>query len=241
MSGDRFPLDMLDIADADALSLSAAMSRIARRLGFHSVIFVRHRPAADGGVRPLAGQHLGSMPAVWMEHYVAHGYGAIDPVLAATVAARAPFTWAEVESGDLDRAERKVLAEARSIGLCHGVVVPLPGRQGCRDVLSAAADHDDFDPDAARTLRDLAIAVQALATRILPDPLNLTALPRLTERERQVLHYVLIGKTNGEIGDLLGVSEHTIAGHVASVLRRWPVPNRRAAAYLAARLGLIAA
>lgn len=52
---------------------------------------------------------------------------------------------------------------------------------------------------------------------------------QLTQRERDVIALVAKGHTNRGIGQALGISRHTVAGHLQSVLRKYDVPNRAAA------------
>lgn len=47
-----------------------------------------------------------------------------------------------------------------------------------------------------------------------------------TEREREVLHLLVSGRSNREIGDVLGIEERTVKMHVASLMRKAGVTNR---------------
>ncbi|HRE43594.1 MAG TPA: response regulator transcription factor [Terricaulis sp.] len=60
----------------------------------------------------------------------------------------------------------------------------------------------------------------------------------LTPREREVLSYIGRGLRNLEAAKELGVSEHTIAGHIKAVYRKLGISTRAEAAWHAARLGL---
>lgn len=53
----------------------------------------------------------------------------------------------------------------------------------------------------------------------------------LTKREREVAGLIADGKTNREIADMLSISTETVKGHVTSVLRKWQMPHRMAAAF----------
>jgi two-component system response regulator DevR len=57
----------------------------------------------------------------------------------------------------------------------------------------------------------------------------------LSERELQVLALVAEGKTNGEIGDALALSEKTIRNHVSTILSKLDLTNRIEAATYAVR------
>jgi DNA-binding NarL/FixJ family response regulator len=61
----------------------------------------------------------------------------------------------------------------------------------------------------------------------------------LTPRELDVLRYVVEGKTNGEIGMSLGISEKTIEKHLDTIFRKLGVVSRVQAAVLAIRENLV--
>jgi DNA-binding NarL/FixJ family response regulator len=52
----------------------------------------------------------------------------------------------------------------------------------------------------------------------------------LTEREREVLHWVVRGMTNKEIGTQLSLSPHTIKAHIRTILDKLHVRSRAGAA-----------
>lgn len=60
----------------------------------------------------------------------------------------------------------------------------------------------------------------------------------LTPREREVLAHIGRGLRNHEAAKELGVTEHTIAGHIKAVYRKLGISTRAEAAWHAARLGL---
>ena len=48
----------------------------------------------------------------------------------------------------------------------------------------------------------------------------------LSVREREILHWVTVGKTNPEIGCILGISEFTVKNHMKRIFRKINVSNR---------------
>ncbi|MCR6643706.1 MAG: response regulator transcription factor [Terricaulis sp.] len=60
----------------------------------------------------------------------------------------------------------------------------------------------------------------------------------LTQRERDVLAHVGRGLRNHEAAKALGISDHTVAGHIKSVYRKLGISTRAEAAWHATRLGL---
>ncbi len=61
----------------------------------------------------------------------------------------------------------------------------------------------------------------------------------LTERELEVLKFVVMGKSNNEIAKELLISVHTAKAHVCSILQKMSVSDRVQAAVKAVREGLM--
>lgn len=61
----------------------------------------------------------------------------------------------------------------------------------------------------------------------------------LTPREMDVLRHVVEGKTNGEIGVALGISEKTVEKHLESIFRKMGVASRVEAAVAAVRDSMV--
>jgi DNA-binding CsgD family transcriptional regulator len=57
------------------------------------------------------------------------------------------------------------------------------------------------------------------------DP-HAVKLASLSGREREIMGWVALGKTNPEIGDILRISEFTVKNHMKSILRKLDVTNR---------------
>ena len=49
---------------------------------------------------------------------------------------------------------------------------------------------------------------------------------RLSARETEILRWVALGKTNPEIGSILGISVFTVKNHVQRILKKLDVTNR---------------
>ena len=58
---------------------------------------------------------------------------------------------------------------------------------------------------------------------------RLEQLNRLTKREKQVLFWIVEGKTNGDIGRILEISPRTVEKHCESIFRKLGIENRYAA------------
>jgi len=70
---------------------------------------------------------------------------------------------------------------------------------------------------------------QKLQTNPIPSPEILRNIG-LTPREAEVLHWIIQGKRDSEIGILLGASKRTVEQHTRSILKKLKVETRTAAA-----------
>ena len=65
--------------------------------------------------------------------------------------------------------------------------------------------------------------------KLPPTSLELWQRRGLTRREAEVLRWLTIGKTNPEIGTILGISRLTVKTHVAHIFAKLDVETRTAA------------
>jgi DNA-binding NarL/FixJ family response regulator len=89
------------------------------------------------------------------------------------------------------------------------------------------------------TVRTVAAGRSLLPPEIASRLAESMAHPQLSGRELQVLHYIAIGKSNKEIGQVLYISENTVKGHVKSILAKLDAMGRTEAIAVALRRGLI--
>lgn len=90
-------------------------------------------------------------------------------------------------------------------------------------IRALSKDEFVFDPAFARHLVQFLTAGPTGSAEIPPQ---LSALTRLTERQRAVALLVAEGMTNGEIAARLFVSDATVKSHITAVLRRLDVRSR---------------
>ena len=61
----------------------------------------------------------------------------------------------------------------------------------------------------------------------------------LTEREREIVKLLAVGKANKEISAATGISENTVKSHVASIIEKLGVKSRTEAAVVAGKRGFL--
>lgn len=135
----------------------------------------------------------------------------------------------------------RIIGEARRHGLRVGLTVPIavPGEPaGC---CTFATDADAL-PCLAYRCAIAAIAEEAFeeARRIhgYPMPIDETA-PHLAPRMLECLRWAVIGRTDEQIGLIMGAKVTTIRSYMANLRRTFGVCSRTELARAAQRAGLI--
>lgn len=107
---------------------------------------------------------------------------------------------------------------------------------------ASAWDHEDHSISPGRLIgstvmgRPTASAMQAPSQ----SPAEMTPeVSDLTPREREVLHLLCQRFSNPEIGERLYIGTRTVEFHVTNIIGKLGAENRREAAAIAARLGLV--
>ena len=110
----------------------------------------------------------------------------------------------------------------------------------------------DFDQETARagqgnepkSASGHEVIADAVVSRILAfyaskDQAAPARKPDVSKRELSVLSYVAAGRSNKQIGSLLGISQKTVRNHLSRIFHKLGASNRTEAVMNAMRLGLI--
>jgi DNA-binding CsgD family transcriptional regulator len=114
------------------------------------------------------------------------------------------------------------------IGIDHAVALPVFVHDGLLVSFVLNRSRRDFS-DRERALLDLLRPQLARLYR------RASALDRLTARESEVLHWIACGKTDRQVGAILGISVRTVQKHLQSIYPKLGVESRTAAALRARR------
>jgi DNA-binding NarL/FixJ family response regulator len=117
-------------------------------------------------------------------------------------------------------------------------------RAGARGYLLKGADTPEVIRAITAVAAGEAIFGPSVATRVLSyltRPLSaqdVSLFPELSDREREVLHLLAQGRSNGEIATQLFLSPKTVRNHVSNVFAKLQVADRADAIVRARRAGL---
>lgn len=129
--------------------------------------------------------------------------------------------------------------------LIHGI----KDERGSHDCLYVVlTGRDSFDPAARNTLTQVLPYIDHALRQVehLPHQQVRTSgvTPRLVQdhllsvREREILQWIALGKTNDEIGSILGLTVYTVKNNVQHIFRRLNVSNRAQAVAALTRVPL---
>lgn len=99
---------------------------------------------------------------------------------------------------------------------------------GADDYLTKPVRADDLLSAVRARLARFRLTASAMTTRIPENAAQLEALG-VSPREAQVLYWLIEGKSNADIGTILGVAEATVKKHLERVFLKLGVENRTAA------------
>jgi len=207
----------------DAHGVCQAIVDFSARLGFDRVIVcsVSSRPTDDDIVDELFfvhGDWAEGRSAEERDAYLLH-----CPITRHILEMEEPFFWSKNPSSNAGR-------------MSYRIQVPVFGRTGLEGAVSFGADTLDLSPG-------LKLAAQAFcsaaffALRHHRYPGAHPATPAMTEREREVLQWVALGKQQAEVAAILMISERTVENHLRSARKRLGAASTAHAVARAMRLG----
>lgn len=183
---------------------------------------------------------LGERWKRWAQEYVRRGYVHHDASVRMLSARARPFAWSEaLDQFRSPEAERVMDACVEFTGCREGFVVPVRDADGAVLTGTFGGHEIDLSPDARAALH-LAGHYFALRGREIVESSDPVAACPLSERQVDCLRWVQAGKSDVEIGLLLGISPRTVHNHLEKAKALLNTPKRAVAAFEAWRRGWLA-
>ncbi len=182
-----------------------------------------------------------SFPQGWLFQYWKNSYGEVDPVLHALLRSQRTQVWSQVYANVQTEKEKEFVKTSAAYGLADGVTA------GSLDPYCGVATFFAFaggEPDEhARYVKFLDYLGQHLHLALLRSASKLSpsadaCVTTLSPREVTILNWIKDGKTNWEIGQIVGVTERTVRFHIESIFGKLDVSSRTQAVAVAVQHGL---
>nr|WP_244436991.1 LuxR family transcriptional regulator [Bradyrhizobium japonicum] len=174
-------------------------------------------PRANDG-RP---QLISTYPTDWTSHYLENRYQRFDPVVQEALGSAEPFQWglglAEKSYSSL---QRQMLDEASHFGIRFGFTIPIHDGRGPIAALTFASDQRNIKFEncitrQSRVLQLMTLYFHAHVRRASKSEQE-TAGIVLSPRELECLDWASQGKSAWEIGQIIGISKHTVTSYLQS-------------------------
>ena len=176
---------------------------------------------------------FGLWPEEWTLRYFKQNYLEKDPTITHTRRESRLLQWDEPTCREF-----LVMKEAQEFRLRQGITIPMISVEGTKLGMSFSGDFVSSSPEAQLTFQ----VVSALATARALEVKNVSEAVSRSEvspSERACLEWVTEGKTNWEIGMILGISEKTVEKHLCSCMRKTNSVNRTQLVANALRNGIL--
>lgn len=193
------------------------------------------------GQDAMAGVMMNTRPASYVQHYVENDYTHVDPVVTELAHTLRPYSWSDVRRNrPLSKGQLGIMDEAREFKVRDGLIVPVVPYTGGVSIFSPCGERPELSARARAAVEIIGVAgLQALRRAIIESTRARDDYHPLTRREREVMHWVAVGKTDDEISIILGMHPKTVNTHVESAKRKLNATRRTLAIVEALRRGEI--
>ncbi len=203
-------------------------------------VIYHHLPpigAPDGGTIDIAAH---GVPDDMLHRYIDDRLYRENPLLLHALGSVEPFYFDEIGThAELTRGQRAFLDAVDEVDFLRGLGVQVFGPNGRNGYcgLGFQSGVTRLDPARVRSLQWVCqLGHLRYCSLLLPA---MGPAPQLSGREAQVLGWVARGKSNAVIGEILGISGHTVDAHLRRVYLKLGVFDRVSAALRGVGYGLI--
>jgi LuxR family transcriptional regulator, quorum-sensing system regulator BjaR1 len=223
----------------------AGLTLFTKSFGFEHVT-VLQKPSVDSAASPSV--LVSAAPRDFIADFDARGYTQYNPLWRQAEVSPVPFTAVETRNRRISEQEHEVLVHIHDkLDLNDGYIVPVRDDAGNKGAVMFGGNSPKQDPLHQSVLNVLGHCIYGRLNDIMKAFAGLMEIPGaevaqvLTTRERECLQWVARGKTDFEIGIILGISARTARFHIENSKRKLGVASRVQAVTLAMRSGSIAA
>ena len=178
-------------------------------------------------------------PQAWVDLYRDERLYEIDPIPKAALETVHWFFWHDVDQHlTLTDKQKHYLTVLSQQGLGNGIAVPVFGPFG-RDGYVGIGFGSNQTP--AQTVLNFMAVIAQFGHQRFCQILAADKVPEgaLSEREQEILYWVVRGKSNSIIASITDLSPHTVDAHLRKIFRKLSVHDRVSASLRALSLGLI--
>ena len=171
---------------------------------------------------------FGNYPADILEYYTNEQSALSDPCRNIAIFKPELISWRKVFAAARGVKEREFIIKMRDNGIKDGLSIPVYGPEGCLAILNyGSVNFLDLTIDDDEALLLVAVvAYQRIKQFLAKSLLKTRRAVQLSGREVECLRWVIEGKTNWEIGVLMGISPRTVQFHISNCQNKLGAINR---------------
>ena len=199
---------------------------VVKTLGFDHVALVTHVRLFGARQTRL---DLIEYPQAWQDQQVRQGYFYDDPVITACQTSAAAFKWSDVGTRiQLTERQAEILRRARDHGMGEGFTVPIsvPG-QFLGSFSFSTRQGQPLPEESLPAAQYIACFAFEAARRIQSKVQGSNRVPPLSPRQHACILLAAQGKSDGVIGEILGISPLTAHQHIEQAKKRYGVATRQ--------------
>lgn len=182
---------------------------------------------------------MNNRPQNYVEHYSENSYMFKDPIVTELQCTLESYSWGDVKSRrSLTKSQKNIINEAAAFGANDGLIVPIITEKGLSAIFCPCGEDPNLSKEARTSLEIIAIqSHQALKKALEKSNRDRPEYTALTNREREIMHWVASGKTDDEIGEILKISSTTVSSHIQNAMKKLNAFKRTFAVVQAIRFG----
>lgn len=179
-------------------------------------------------------------PVEWFKRYVKRNYVDHDPIVSRMKQVPAPIQWRDAaKEVAVDHDGEAVMGDAGEFKLNDGLAFPLITIEGQIVVVSLGGERMEMSATEFGMVSLVSTYAIGRAMQLHSGPERTIDHIELTPRERECLKWAAAGKSEWEISQILGISEHTSEKHLLNAKFKLGAVNRVQAVAEAIRRGYI--
>ncbi len=192
------------------------------------------------------------VPDKFVNTFIKDGWLQMDPVLAEMSRVSCPFEYVrflksakknssvlwQLATMKLFSVKRAWLVPLNTVGYLRGMTVYSRGDKKCTPE-QFVKSRDEIHLMCAKFITRCAALHQAPAPTLIDMGVSDIDLEKITRREMDCLHWAARGKTNWEIGEILGVSQNTVRYHMKNAFKKLSAKTRARAVSKALSAGIV--
>ena len=171
--------------------------------------------------------------AEWSAIYLKEDLARYDPVERYCLQSAEPFDWSQAPyDPETEPRAHDVMRRARDFKMAQGFCVPIHYGDGPGAAISIAGERPELGRGIRPAMHLMALyAHHRMRSLLRPHPIKKV----LTDREREVLAWIAMGKSSWETSVILGLSERTVNWFIAEAAQKLDASNRTQAVVNAIR------